>query len=173
MMDLTFAPKGVLQMDDVRLVFKNFKGLGSAYNREGDRNFNVVIETQEQYEALLADVNRAGASWNVKAKPPREDGELPFYTLMVKVKFNERGPKAYLISGNSRTKLNEHTISILDDIDIASVRLDIRPFDGDIAGKPFRTAYLQGIEVIQEIDRFSEDLTEDDLRIYEADEDEE
>lgn len=154
-MELTFAPRGVLQIDDARIIFRNFRGEGGKYNKEGDRNFALIIPDEEMAEALQNDVNEYGAGWNVKIKPPREEGDEPFIYLPVKVKFNQRGPIIYLQSGNNRVKLNEETVSMLDDIDIRSVDLDIRPYDDEINGKPFRAAYLQSMCVTQEIDRFA------------------
>ena len=162
-MNLTFAPRGVLQVDDARLVFKNFKGEGGKFNREGERNFALVIETEEQYNALLADTNKTGDCWNVKLKEPREEGDTPFMYLPVKMKFNENGPNIYLISGRAKTQLKEASVAILDDIDIQSVNLDIRPYDGEINGKTYRSAYLKSIEVIQEIDRFADGVTDGEL----------
>lgn len=162
MMNLTFAPKDVLQMDDAKLVYKNFKGEGSKFNRAGDKHFSVVIETQEQYEALMDNVNKYGDPWNVKVRDPREEGDEPFRTLSVKVKFNENGPAVYLYSGKAKTKLTESSIAILDDIEIARVDLDIRPYDGEINGKTYRAAYLKAIKVVQEIDRFAEDFIDDE-----------
>lgn len=154
-MELTFAPRGVLQIDDARIIFRNFRGEGGKYNKEGDRNFALIIPDEEMAEALQNDVNEYGAGWNVKIKPPREEGDEPFIYLPVKVKFNQRGPIIYLQSGNNRVKLNEETVSMLDDIDIRSVDLDIRPYDDEINDKPFRAAYLQSMCVTQEIDRFA------------------
>lgn len=161
MMDLTFAPRGVLQIDDARLVFRNFKGEGGKFNREGERNFGLVIETVDQYNALLADTNKYGDSWNVKLKEPREEGDAPFMYLPVKIRFNDNGPAVYLISGRAKTKLTEASVAILDDIEIQSVRLDIRPYDGEVNGNTYRAAYLKAIEVVQEIDRFAEGVTDD------------
>lgn len=154
-MNLTFAPRGVLQIDDARIIFRNFRGEGGKFNKEGDRNFALVIPDQEMAEALQNDTNQYGAGWNVKIKPPREDGDEPFIYLPVKVKFNSRGPIVYLQSGRNRVKLDEESIDMLDEIDIASVDLDIRPYDDEINGRPFRAAYLQSMCVTQDVDRFA------------------
>ena len=74
--------------------------------------------------------------------------------LPVKNKFNNRGTVAYVVSGDQVTKLNEDTIDIIDEIDIQSVDMDIRPYDWEVNGKKGRSAYLQAINVIQNIDRF-------------------
>ena len=154
-MRLTFAPNGIIQIDEARIIHRNFAGRGDKYNREGDRNFSVIIEDQDIADALVNDVNEHGVGWNVKIKPPREDGDEPFMFLPVKVKINDRGPNVYLITGNRKNKLDEESIDILDDIEIESVDLDIRPYDGVMSGRPFRSAYLQGIHVVQKIDRFA------------------
>lgn len=154
-MELVFAPRNILQIDNARICFRNFRGEEGKYNREGDRNFALVIPDSEMAEALQNDTNQYGASWNVKIRPPREEGDEPFIYLPVKVKFNERGPIVYLQSGGNRVKLDEESISMLDDIDIRSVDLDIRPYDSEINGRPFRAAYLQSMCVTQDIDRFA------------------
>lgn len=151
-MELTFAPRGILQIDDARIVYRNFSGEPSKYNREGDRNFAVVIPNTEMADALTE------AGWNVKVKPPREEGEEPFMFLQVKVKFNERGPAAYLQSGRNMRKLSEDTIGILDKVDIIGVDLDVRPYCYDVNGKTGISAYLQSIKVVQDVDRFAADM---------------
>lgn len=161
-MNLTFAPRNILQIDDARIIFRNFRGEGGRFNKEGDRNFAVVIPNQEMAESLLNDTNQYGAGWNVKIKAPREEGDDPFIYLPVKVKFNNRGPVIYLESGNNRIRLTEDTVSMLDEIDILSVDMDIRPYDDEINGKPFRSAYLQSMLVRQEIDRFAARFAEEE-----------
>ena len=42
-MRLTFKPRGAIQLDGVKLIYRNFEGRGDQYNREGDRNFCVLI----------------------------------------------------------------------------------------------------------------------------------
>jgi len=140
--------RNILEIENARIIYRNFEGVASKYNREGDRNFAVIIPNEEIKDELVE------AGWTVKIKPPREEDEEPFMFLPVKVKFNNRGPAAYLVSGDQVTKLNESTIGMLDDIDIASVDMDIRPYDWEVNGKTGRSAYLQAINVIQNIDRF-------------------
>lgn len=147
-MHITFAPNNILQIDDARIIFRNFSGAPSKFNREGDRNFAVIIPEQEIADALIAE------GWNVKIKPPREDGDTPFMYLPVKIKFNDRGPRVYLKSGSNMIRLDEESISCLDNVDIISVDLDIRPYDWNVNGMEGRTAYLQSIQVTQEVDRF-------------------
>ena len=155
-MNVTFAPRGILQIDDARIIYRNFSGVGSKFNREGDRNFAIYIGDEDVANELR------DRGWNVKIKPPREDGDDPFMFLPVKIKFNDRGPSVYLVTGNKKTPLNENTVSCLDDIDILSVDLDIRPYDWDVNGKTRRTAYLQSIWVTQEVDRFASRMMDDE-----------
>lgn len=157
-MEITFAPRGILQIDDARIAFRNFRGEGDKYNREGDRNFALIIPTEDLAERL----DKEG--WNVKIRDPKEEGDLPFMYLPVKVKFNSLGPQIYLRTGDVVNKLDEESVDILDDINILEVNLDIRPYDWEVNGKTGRTAYLQSIEVIQEIDRFAARYAEENDR---------
>ena len=85
-------------------------------------------------------------------------------TLPVKVKFNARGPAIYVLSGSNKpTRLNEETVGMIDEIDIQSVRMDIRPYDWEINGKTGRTAYLQAMEITQNIDRFGAQYNAEEL----------
>jgi len=140
--------RGILQIEDARIIYRNFEGRGDKYNREGDRNFAVIIPNEEIKDELIEN------GWNVKIKPPRDEDDSPFMFLPVKIKFNARGPAAYVASGDSYQRLNEETIGMIDDIDIASVDMDLRPYDWEVNGKTGRTAYLQAINVIQNVDRF-------------------
>ena len=148
-MNICFAPKGILQIDDARIIFKNFEGRGDKFNREGDRNFSLLIEDENTANALIKE------GWNVKIKPGREECDDPFMRLPVKVKFTDYGPNVYLVTGNRRNELDEESIGCLDNIEIESVDMDIRPYDWEVNGKTGRTAYLQSMEVVQRIDRFA------------------
>ena len=151
-MKLTFAPRDILQIDDARITYKNFSGEASTFNREGDRDFSVIIPDMDMANALIEE------GWNVKIKDPREEGDDPFIYIKVKVKFNGRGPNAYLKTGAKLVRLDEESIACLDNVEIESVDLDIRPYDWEVNGKSGRTAYLQSIRVTQKItDRFAEE----------------
>jgi len=148
--------KEILEIEDARIIYRNFEGVASKYNREGDRNFAVIIPNDEIKDQLLE------AGWNVKIKPARDEDDTPFMFIPVKVKFNNgRGPAVYVKSGEKVTKLSEETIGMLDEIDIQSVDLDIRPYDWEVNDKTGRTAYLQAINVIQNIDRFGDVYTQE------------
>ena len=156
-MEIRFTPNRILEIDDARLVFRNFRGEGSKYNREGDRNFSIVIPNDDIANELI------DAGFNVKIKPPMEEGEAPFMHLKVKVNFNDRGPIVWLVSGGRRVRLDEDTVRCLDSIDIRSVNLDIQRGKEawEINGQSGYAAYLRSIEVIQDIDRFSARFAEE------------
>lgn len=162
-MKLTFMDRGILQIDDAYITYKNFAGRGDKFTREGDRSFHLIIPNEEICEALINDKNEYGVGWNVKIKPPREEGDDPFMHMKVKVKFNNKGPNVYLQSGRNKVRLDENSVGCLDEIYIDHVDLDIRPYDDIVQGNPFRAAYLQSILVVQDLsrDRFARD--DDDL----------
>ena len=158
-MNLVIAPNGVLQIDGARITFRNFAGVGTMYNREGDRNFSLIIEDEETKDALVA------LGWNVKIKDTREPGDTPFMHLPVKIKFNERGPRVVLVTNGNMNELNEETIACLDDIDISHIDMDVRPFDWVVQeGTPReargRAAYLQAMYVTQATDRLMDRYNE-------------
>jgi hypothetical protein len=139
-----------MQIDDAKIIFRNFEGRGDKFNREGDRNFSLLIEDPNTADAMIRE------GWNVRIKPGRDEEDGPLMRLPIKIKFSDYGPKVYLWTGNRRNELDEDSIACLDNIDIESVNLDIRPYDWEVNGRTGRTAYLQTIEVFQRVDRFQE-----------------
>lgn len=148
-MHVTFAPRGILQIDEAKLIFRNFAGAADKYNRQGDRNFAIVIPDKELADRMIEE------GWNVRIRDPRDDQEEPFMYLPVKIKFNDRGPAVYLTTNGVTNTLDEESVEALDNIDILSADLDIRPYDWNVNGKTGRTAYLQSIHVTQNVDRFA------------------
>ena len=150
-MNITFAPRGILQIDDARIIFRNFEGRADKYNREGDRNFALAIPDRQIADDLIEE------GWNIKIKDPRDPDDTPLMFLPVKVRFNDYGPNVYLKTGKVKNKLDEDSVDCLDRIDILSVDLDIRPYDWEHTGRTGRSAYLQSICVTQRVDRFADE----------------
>jgi hypothetical protein len=143
----------IIQINDGRIMWPNFAGRESQFNDKGKRNFNWKIEGgSDLIDRLVAD------GWNVKIKPPREEGDEPFVHMAVKVNFEGwNPPNIYLVSGDNVRKLDADTVSILDDIRIEKADFDIRAYDYDTPRGSGRAAYLHGARIVQrlEYDRFA------------------
>ena len=163
-MKLDFGPRGALIIDDATITYQNFSGRETQYNREGNRNFAVIID-ERYYDELI----RLG--WNVKTRINKETGELIFYYLPVKVQFNGNtlDPNVYLVSLGKQNKLEEENVGILDKIAISNVNMDIRRRDWNINGKTGVTAYLSGMQVFQEVDRFAAEYFQDGTTVESED----
>src|SRR5689334_12528225 len=99
---------GNITIEGARLIWKNFSGAKGRYNAEGDRNFSLVLDPD------LADILEQDG-WNVKRKPPREEGDDPLIHLPVVVGFGKgRPPLIYLVNSKGRRKLDEETVMLLD-----------------------------------------------------------
>jgi hypothetical protein len=134
-------------MEGVRIIFRNFSGKEGQYNREGDRNFAVLLD-EKTADAMAAD------DWNIKMLKPREEDEdaVPQAYLPVSVNFKGRPPRIVLITSRGRTNLYEEDIEMLDWADILNVDMIVRPYAWEVNGKSGIKAYLQSIYVTIEED---------------------
>lgn len=137
--------KGTLLMEGARMIFRNFVGKEGPYNREGDRNFCVLLE-----DDLAEDLVRDG--WNVKNLKAREEGEEPQPYLQVSVGFKVRPPLITMITSRGRTALGEDEIELLDWVDIRTTDLIINPYHWNVNGKNGIKAYLKSLFVTIEED---------------------
>lgn len=133
-------------LEDARIVFRNFSGKEGQYNREGDRNFAVLLD-----EELASLLDRDG--WNVKLLKPREEGDNPQPYIQVAVNFRGRPPRIVMITSRGRTTLGEDEVNILDWAEIQTCDLIIRPYEWAVNGKTGVKAYLQSIFVTIEEDQ--------------------
>ena len=142
-------------MEGVRIIFRNFSGKEGQYNREGDRNFAVLLDEQ-----VATDLATDG--WNVKWLKPREDveGEDPQAYLQVSVNFKGRPPRIVLLTSTKRRNLDESEVEDLDWVDINNVDLIIRPYEWSVNGKTGIKAYLQSIYVTIEEDALEKKYAE-------------
>lgn len=136
-----------VMMEGVRIIFRNFAGKEGQYNREGDRNFAVLLD-ETVANAMTED------GWNIKWLKPREDDEDDTRQayLPVSVNFKGRPPRIVLITSRGRTNLDETTVETLDWVDILNVDLIVRPYEWTVNGKSGIKAYLQSIYVTIEED---------------------
>jgi len=125
-------------VEDAQIIFRNFTGKEGQYNREGDRNFAVILD-KEVAVKMLED------GWNVRYLDPREEGDLPTPYIQVAVNFNVRPPRVIMISANSRTQLDEDSVEVLDWADVEFADLIARGYDWNVNGKTGTKAYLQSL----------------------------
>jgi hypothetical protein len=135
-------------MENVRIIFRNFKGREGRFNREGDRGFSVLLD-----DDTAKKMERDG--WNVKYLRPREGDEenrrQPH--LPVTIKYGKgRPPLIVMITSRGRTNLSEDEVDILDWADITNVDLIVRPYEWVVSGNTGLKAYLKSMFVTIEED---------------------
>lgn len=149
-MDIRFNEnRKMLEIKDARIIFKNFSGEASLYNKEGDRGFAVVIPDPEIAENLKSD------GWNVKEYGTNPE-ETPLMYLPVKIKYkNGRGPDIIVDPGNGRlVKLDEESVTSVDRMMINAVDMDIRPYDYEFRNITGRAAYLDSMKIYQRMSTY-------------------
>lgn len=112
-------------VENAEIKWTNFKGEETLNNREGNRNFCLVIRDPEQAQIL------AGDGWNIKHHDPREDGDPDeFDYLPVFIRYDVVPPEIYLIKDGiaSETPLREEAIGNLDGKKYKNVDLEIVPY---------------------------------------------
>ena len=132
---------GTLIMEDARIVFRNFAGAEGMYNREGDRNFCVLLD-EDTAQMMIQD------GWNVKRLKPREDAEQGTAYIQVSVGFKGRPPRMVMITSKGRVDLGEEECILLDWADILTVDLIVRPYHWNVNGRTGVKAYLKSIFVV-------------------------
>ena len=128
-------------IEDAHLIWKNFSGEETQFNRAGNRNFNVIIDDIDFAEELLH------KGWNVKEKEARDEGDDPYFTLACAVSYKIRPPKIMTYTGHSKAELNEDTVGMLDYADIINVDLELNGSHWEVNGKTGIKAYVNGLHV--------------------------
>lgn len=141
---------GNVTIEDAQLMFRNFAGEEGPYNAAGDRSFSIRL-TPEQAEMLLKD------GWNVKTRPPREEGDSEMYYIKVAVSFKNRPPTVVIVTQRwnsqtkafepARTSLPEDFVDLVDSLDIAKADLVLNPYRWNVRGETGIKAYLKSIYI--------------------------
>ena len=150
-----------LKIENAHLLFRNFSGRESKYNRAGCRNFCVYIDDANYAKKLIDD------GWNIRVRPPRDDGDEPRYYLQVAVSYDNIPPTVYMITRRKKTPLDEESISALDFAEIRQADLIIRPYnwimqEGTRNEKSGVKAYLRTMYVVIDEDEFAEKYADDE-----------
>ena len=150
------ARKPVLNIENAHIIFRNFAGKETQFNRAGERNFCVIIDSPEQADILAKD------GWNIKQLRPLEEGDRPANYIPVSVSYKVAPPKVIMINPRGRqTVLDEDSIEILDYADIVGVDLSINPYEWEVNGKTGIKAYLKAMYVTIEEDAFEAKYAQD------------
>lgn len=133
------------QVDNAQLIFRNFSGRETDFNREGDRNFAVILD-EENAKAMLRD------GWNVKYLASREDGDADTPYISVSVSFKNRPPRVVMVSSAGKTDLTKDSVGVLDWADIRQADLICNAYAWEVGGKSGIKAYLKTLVVTIEED---------------------
>lgn len=148
-----------IAIEDAQIIFRNFAGAESQYNRAGNRNFNVIIDDPDMAQKLIED------GWNIKQLKPRDDEEMPKYRLEVSVAFGNFPPNIFMVTKHNKTKLDEESVAALDYAELKTVDLVIRPYQWDVNGKQGIKAYLKTGYFVVEEDEFAEKYAEEEFPV--------
>ncbi len=111
--------------ENATIIFRNFSGAGSRFNKEGDRKFTYEFYDEDEANRLK------DIGWYVKTKLPNEEGDQIRYRIDVSVSFrsfpNIPPAAIYIYSNGVKTRLDEDTVGMLDSAEIRNVDLTIRP----------------------------------------------
>ena len=131
----------ITAFEGVRLIFKNFKGERSKYNKEGSRSFNIALDHE-----LAAELVELG--YNVKyPKPnpdidPEQDNRLPRLEVTVSSDhdFIKPNVRIFMVDGDNITRIPNDDLTQIDMLDSMALG------ECDIQVNPYRWVLDEGTD---------------------------
>ena len=147
-----------IKVAGAKIKFKNFEGRVTEYNKNGIREFSLVLDEEDA-------LNLQEIGWKVKPKELR-DGSIQ-YLLPVEASFkkvpNIKPMKVMQVTRKNQLLLDEETIGNLDYADILNIDLTIRPYCwGPVQGKTGIKAFLQEMWVTIDEDDWADKYATDE-----------
>lgn len=136
-----------VDLQGVRLMYRNFSGKETTFNAAGKRNFNVILT-----ETQAAELAQRG--YNVRTLDPKDEYTEPLHLLKVSVQFRTKGtpPRVVLVTERNKVQLDESMIAMLDTAEIVNVDLRFRGWAYDPVDKTKLAAQLMKLFVTIEED---------------------
>ena len=165
-MKINFRKDGVVQLRGVKnheMWYRNFQGLKSLYNAEGNRNFVLRIYEPDVAQALIDE------GFNVKMKVPRETDNNanprdPWYEMKVNIRFwgGRYDPKIYWaeVGDEHYVTKGEESMRDIDEGTFEEIDMDIYPkkYISSQDGKEHVSARLNNLRVVAEVNAFADEL---------------
>ena len=124
-----------VNIENARIIFRNFSGKEGKYNRAGERSFAVILD---------GDVSGlVDEGWNIKYLKPREEDEQPIPYISVSVRYDFAPPKIYAVTDGRPVLLDEEAVGELDYADISFCDMVVSPYRWEVNGKSGVKAYLK------------------------------
>ena len=130
------AENKTFMVEDAQIIFRNFAGAETQYNRAGARNFGVILDP-ESADAMAQD------GWAIKTLKPREEGDEGSPWIKVTVSYKNRPPRVVVITSSGRTQLDQKSVEVLDYADIEKVDLFCNAYEWEVGDKSGVSAYLK------------------------------
>lgn len=175
---MAYERLGDLEIAGAEIIFRNFAGRQTDYNREGDRNFSVVIPDPNQAISMY------NAGWNVQIRPKdaatradmkvacrtfeeriaflQQRGELDDALFHLKVtvsyKYKEKAPKIWIYRNSIRKRelMEESNVSTLDKAEIENIDLVINPSGWSKGDRSGYMAFLKEAHITIKESSFAE-----------------
>lgn len=153
-----------LIIENAEIIYPNFSGREGRYNREGDRNFSVLIpEVPGLVDKLAAE------GWNVKPYYQNNEPTGRSYISGVSINFKYYiPPEIHYVSGGRDIVLTEETLSgriaaQLDGRGAEKVDVSIRPREWERAdGSKGIKGYVDEMRIVAKKSLFSSDYVDED-----------